>query len=80
MKIPILITIIVFCLHCYGQNEINDSLSILDYTCLEENKENEYYLQFRKTDSLSFWYNHQSYQKINDTLFLSFYPIMKISC
>ncbi len=69
MKIPILITIIVFCLHCYGQNEINDSLSILDYTCLEENKENEYYLQFRKTDSLSFWYNHQSYQKINDTLF-----------
>ena len=69
MKISLLVTIIVLCLNSCSQNKINDSLSILDYTCLEENKENEYFQCFRNNDSLSFWYNHQSYQKINDTLF-----------
>ena len=69
MKTSLLIIILIVCLSSCSQDKTNHSFSILDYTCLEENEDYKYYQCFMNNDSLSFWYNHHSYQKINDTLF-----------
>ncbi len=63
-----IILICLFYLNGCAQNKTNCTLNVLNYKIMESNKDYQSYLSFVNSSFLSYYYNHRSYQNIQDTL------------
>lgn len=64
-KILVIITLLLLNVSCQNKN----SFTTLEYKVLDVNQDEESFMRFVNSHTLSMWYMHNCRQTINDTLF-----------
>ncbi|MDD3280612.1 MAG: hypothetical protein PHC83_03480 [Bacteroidales bacterium] len=61
--------LILFIIHLNSCQNINKLFSFLDFKVVKVNEEEQYFINFNDSHTLSMWGDHKCYNKINDSLF-----------
>ena len=59
--------LILFIIHLNSCQNINKLFSFLDFKVVKVNEEEQYFINFNDSHTLSMWGDHKCYNKINDS-------------